>query len=161
MVHVAMRAQLRKEGWVLVAGQFPGGSDDELPALNITDPVVARDQSPDPRRHSSGKLVPDLVALKGCTLLLIEAKVGYSDEDRQKLLEMLGPRRDDLIRALRELACVRGILELSRPQQLKIIPGLAQAADAPTSPLPPDFASIRAHSLASACVSLPQHPAVA
>jgi hypothetical protein len=146
MVHVAMRTQLRKEGWMLLAGQPPGGTDDELPPLNIVDPALARDRSPDPRRHSSGKLVPDLVALKDSTLLLVEAKVGYCDEDRRKLLEILGPRRPDLMRALRELARARNIQELAKPEALEIVPALAQAA--PCADPPPDgFAAIRAQSL--------------
>jgi len=155
MVHVAMRSQLRKDGWRLVAGQYPGGSDDELSPLNIVDPAVARDLSPDPRRHSLGKLIPDLVALTDSVLLLIEAKVGYSDGDRQKLLELLGPRRNDLLRALRELGRVRGIAELAKPQELEIVPTLAQAADVAAPPLPDGFASIRAQSLSRASVVLP------
>ena len=41
-------AVVRDGGWRLIAGQYPGGSDDELPALNIVDPTVARDNSPIP-----------------------------------------------------------------------------------------------------------------
>jgi hypothetical protein len=155
MVHVAVRTQLRSDGWKLVAGQFPGGSDDELSPLNIVNPAVARDGSPDPRRHSLGKLVPDLVALSDSVLLLIEAKIGYSEEDLQKLLEMLGPRREDLLRALRELARARRIAELATPEDFKLVPAMAQTADAPAPPLPDGFASIRAHSLSEASVVLP------
>lgn len=157
MVHVAMRMQLRNEGWKLVAGQHPGGSDDELPPLNIVDPEVARDQSPDPRRHSSGKLVPDLVALKGPVLLLVEAKVRYSEEDRLKLLEILGPRRADLMRALRELSRTRNVRELAEPEALEIVPALAQVA-ATAGPPPAGFCGIRAHSLTEATIMLPEGP---
>ena len=60
-VHVAMREYLKKEGWTLVAGEYPGGSDDELYVLSIMDPSVACDNSPDPRRHSEGEIIPDIV----------------------------------------------------------------------------------------------------
>ena len=58
-VHVAMREYLKSRGWLLIAGEYPNGSDDELSVLSISDPVVARDNSPDPRRHSSGEIIPD------------------------------------------------------------------------------------------------------
>ena len=45
-VHVAMREFLKKEGWLLIAGEYPNGSDDELNVLSISDPTVARDHSP-------------------------------------------------------------------------------------------------------------------
>jgi len=51
-VHVAMRRVPRGQGWLLVAGEFPGGSDHELYPPNVVDPMVAKDDSPDPRRHS-------------------------------------------------------------------------------------------------------------
>jgi hypothetical protein len=156
MVHVAMREQLRSEGWQLIAGQFPGGSDDELPPINVVDPAVARDQSPDPRRHSQGKLVPDLVALADSTLLVVEAKVGYSEEDRQKLVRLLGPRRADFLQALKALGSARGIAALDEPERLELVPALAQTAERPAPPPPPGFASIRAHSLHSATVRMPE-----
>ena len=55
-VHVAMREYLKKKGWLLIAGEYPNGSDDELNVLSISDPSVARDNSPDPRRHSIGEM---------------------------------------------------------------------------------------------------------
>lgn len=51
-VHVSMRQCLKRSGWLLIAGEYPNGSDDELNVLSISDPVVARDNSPAPRRHS-------------------------------------------------------------------------------------------------------------
>jgi hypothetical protein len=155
MVHVAVRCQLRDDGWMLVAGQYPGGSDDELPPLNIVDPALARDLSPDPRAHSRGKLVPDVVALRQQTLLLVEAKVGYSDLDRRKLETMLGERRDDLDRALRRLGERSGIPQLFAPAALVIVPVLAQAAERPAPPPPPGFGQIRAVDLEHAGVFLP------
>lgn len=84
-VHVAMRQFLKREGWTLVAGEYPGGSDDELYVLSIMDPEVARDNSPDPRRHSEGEIIPDLFAYKDGRMLVIEAKPKYSVADREKL----------------------------------------------------------------------------
>jgi hypothetical protein len=154
-VHVAMREQLRRDGWRLVAGQFPGGSDGELPPLNVVDPAVARDLSPDPRRHSSGKLVPDLVALREGVLLVVEAKVGYSEEDRQKLLLLLGARQADFFQALRELGRRRGVPELEAPERLEVIPALAQSATRPAPPSLPGFALIKARSRTEAVLIPP------
>ena len=53
-VHVAMREFLKKEGWLLIAGEYPNGSDDELNVLNISDPTVARDLTRD--ATAEGKL---------------------------------------------------------------------------------------------------------
>ena len=155
MVHVATRAQLRADGWRLIAGQFPGGSDDELSPLNVVDPVVARDRSPDPRRHSLGKLVPDVVALKDLTLLIVEAKVGYSEADRLKLLDLLSTRRIDLYRALREFAGVRGFPELLNPERLTIVPALAFVRGTPPLESLTTLAVIRARSLTAADIVMP------
>ena len=87
-----MRQVLKGLGWSLIAGEYPGGSNHELYPLNVVDPVVARDRSPDPRRHSFGELIPDLVALLGRELLIGEAKVKYDDGDRQKLEELIGEK---------------------------------------------------------------------
>src|ERR1700761_1178512 len=111
-VHLAMRKIFRRQGWSLVAGEFPGGSDHELYPLNVVDPIVARDQSPDPRRHSFGELIPDLVALKARTLAIAEAKVDYCDADREKLENLLGARRDDLCGALEKFSAERNIPQL-------------------------------------------------
>lgn len=94
-VHVAMREFLKKEGWLLIAGEYPNGSDDELNVLSISDPTVARDHSPDPRRHSRGEIVPDLVAYKNGTILIVEAKPKYSLDDKYKLIDLLSTKRID------------------------------------------------------------------
>jgi hypothetical protein len=88
-----MREYLKSEGWILVAGEYPGGSDHELYPLNVVDPSVARDNSPDPRRHSLREIIPDLVALRGRDLFIGEAKVGYSEKDRDKLDDLVNTRR--------------------------------------------------------------------
>lgn len=130
VVHLAVREYLRADGWTLIAGQWPGGSDDELHTLNIMDPTVARDRSPDPRRHSLDKLVPDVVAIRGETLLLVEAKPDYSEADLEKLERLLGPRRDDLHTALRTFGRERGFESLLQPELLVIRPALAFEATA-------------------------------
>jgi hypothetical protein len=155
MVHIAARTQLRAEGWRLVAGQYPGGSDDELSALNIVDPTVARDQSPDPRRHSLGKLVPDVVAIRHSVLLIVEAKVGYSDEDRLKLRDLVGVRLDDLHRALRGFGRIKGIPELLAPELLAIVPCLAFAKGTPPAEGFDGFAFLRARTLTTADLTMP------
>lgn len=99
-VHVAMREFLKSEGWLLIAGEYPNGSDDELNVLSISDPMVARDNSPDPRRHSSGEIIPDLVAYKNDVIIIIEAKTCYSYDDKEKLINLLKNERQRLIASL-------------------------------------------------------------
>jgi hypothetical protein len=127
-VHRAVRRYLRANGWTLVAGQWPGGTDDELHVLYIVDPTVARDFSPDPRRHSLDKFVPDIVALRGDTLLIVEAKPDYSESDYEKLERLLAERRDDLHLALRTFGRERGFPELLQPELLSVRPALAFGA---------------------------------
>lgn len=124
-IHVAMRRHLKKDGWKLVAGQYPGGSDDELYCLNITDPRLAKDGSPDPRRHSLNKIVPDLLAVKDNTLIIVEAKPNYSEDDFEKLQDLLGNRRVDLFSSLIKFSNDRAYPEISSPGSLKIVPCLA------------------------------------
>lgn len=129
-IHVGMRSVLRAKGWELIAGEYPGGSDHELYPLNVVDPAVARDRSPDPRRHSQGELIPDLVALKDRTLLLAEAKPRYNEPDRLKLLNLVTARRDHLIAALRKFAVERARLNLLPVEELTFAPTLVFSATA-------------------------------
>lgn len=124
-VHVAIRTFLKKEGWLLIAGQYPGGSDDELHVFNIFDPVLAKDSSPDHRRHSFGKLVPDLIAYKNGMLLVVEAKPEYSVSDKEKLEYLLKERREDFLAHLTKYAEERGFSEILPLSERKIIPTLA------------------------------------
>jgi len=101
-VHVAMREFLKSNGWLLIAGEFPNGSDDELNVLSISDPFVAKDNSPDPRRHSNGEIVPDLVAYKDGCVIIIEAKPRYSIEDKLKLKDLLNNKKARLIDSLKK-----------------------------------------------------------
>lgn len=102
-IHYHVRSYLKEKVWQLIAGQYPNGSDDELPPLNVVDPALARDNSPDHRRHSLHKLVPDLVAIKQNKMLIIEFKPTYYHQDEIKLKELLGIRRNDLLSALQQL----------------------------------------------------------
>ncbi|MBU4489722.1 MAG: hypothetical protein KKE79_03705 [Actinobacteria bacterium] len=133
-IHYSVRSFLKSRDWHLIAGQYPNGSDDELLALNIMDPELARDDSPDHRRHSMNKLVPDLVALKDATLLIVEMKPSYSKSDEEKLLEILGDRRTDLIRALRELFALLKINTSVEVSELLVVPcqGMTSGATRPT-----------------------------
>ena len=103
-VHVAMREYLKSRGWLLIAGEYPNGSDDELSVLSISDPVVARDNSPDPRRHSSGEIIPDLIAYKNGVIFVIEAKPGYSIVDREKLDNLLNNEKNRLVASLEKFS---------------------------------------------------------
>lgn len=124
VIHVALRRYLKKMGWSLIAGQYPNGSDDELPPLNIMDPTLARDDSPDHRRHSKNKFVPDLVALKDRILLIIEMKPRYSQSDADKLTSLFNNRREDLITALEVLKVSRGLDILDSVEELTFVPAL-------------------------------------
>ena len=124
-VHVAMREYLKKEGWTLVAGEYPGGSDDELYVLSIMDPEVARDNSPDPRRHSEGEIIPDLFAYKEGVMLIIEAKPKYSLEDKEKLRDLLTNKYDLLCESLRKFSFERRVLRGIDFQNVEYVPVLA------------------------------------
>lgn len=142
-IHVVMRDVLRQKGWTLVAGEFPGGSDHELYPLNVVDPVVARDASPDPRRHSLGELIPDLVALRGANLFVGEAKVSYNEGDRRKLEILLSQRRAHFISALRNFGKERGFPELLSPEKLIVHPVLIFRVDSKAPPPPDGFSYLR------------------
>lgn len=129
-VHVAMRRYLTNQGWQLVAGEFPGGSDHELYPLNVVDPAVARDQSPDPRRHSLGELIPDLIALQDTKLFIGEAKVRYDEGDRAKLALLLSERKSHLLAALRIFARERRVPALLPVERLELHPVLVFCAEA-------------------------------
>ena len=149
-VHIYMRAFLRREGWQLIAGEYPGGSDHELYALNVLDPTVARDNSPDPRRHSLGELTPDIVALCGRKLLIGEAKPRYSDDDRAKLVRLLSDRREDLLTALRTFSAERRVQELLPVETLQLYPVLVFASKARAPAVPSGFSYLRVRSRSDA-----------
>jgi hypothetical protein len=102
VIHFSVRKNLKKDGWTLIAGEYPNGSDDELHSLRVMDPYLARDNSPDHRRHSLNKLVPDLITFKDNEFLIIEMKPKFSKSDEEKLTELLQDRFDDLLMYLDE-----------------------------------------------------------
>ena len=135
-IHLYMRTFLKQQGWRLIAGEYPGGSDHELYPLNVVDPTVARDNSPAPHHHSLGELIPDIVALRGRLLLIGEAKLQYDDRDRAKLDYLLNERRSDLLAALLTFALDRGFPELRPVETLVMRPALIFRAG-PDAPAPP------------------------
>lgn len=148
VVHISARKFLKSDGWILIAGQYPGGSDDELPVLNIVDPNLARDNSPDHRRHSLGKFVPDIVAIKNGELLIVEAKPSYSAADKLKLNDLLSNHLGDLQRALADFQ-LRHQLKFDL-NELKPVPCLAFAQPENDYPVTNGFAYIVTKSISEA-----------
>jgi hypothetical protein len=103
-IHYHARRGLELLDWRLLAGQYPNGSDDELPCLSVVDSRLARDRSPDPRRHSLNKLVPDLLAVRRNLLMVIEMKPGYNPADELKLIELMTTRRNEFDEAFARLS---------------------------------------------------------
>lgn len=136
LIHVAVRRHLKRQLWRLVAGQFPGGSDDECKALNVVDRNLACDNSPDPRRHSDNKLVPDLFAMRWPVVLIAEMKPAYSRDDEAKLISLLTDRRADLLSAMLKFGRERGVAEFLEPDGLILVPTLGFEAGIafPTNP---------------------------
>jgi len=128
-VHVAIRNYLKLQGWSLLAGQYPGGSDDELHVFNVFDPLLAKDESPDHRRHSFGKLVPDLIAFKDDTLLIIEAKPEYSASDKDKLEYLLSERKNDFLIGFKKFLIERVENSNIDLEKVKLVPVLAFLSD--------------------------------
>ena len=142
-IHLYMREFLNRQGWQLVAGEYPGGSNHQLYPLNVVDPALARDESPDPRRHSLGELIPDVVALRKRNLLIGEAKLKYDDGDRAKLALLLSERRNDLLATLQTFALERGVPGLLPVETLDLFPVLVFRSDADAPAPPPGFSYLR------------------
>lgn len=127
-VHYFVRKLLKTNGWKLIAGQYPNGSDDELSPLYVVDPTLARDNSPDHRRHSKNKFVPDLIATKLNLMLIIEMKPEYSLKDEAKLEILTTTRVGDLKASLNSFNSNRNILDNSVDSYI-FIPALGFAKD--------------------------------
>lgn len=80
-IYIAVTTHLKNEGWELLGGQPPSGSD-HLPVIEIKDPLYAG-------KGSKGALKPDLIARKDLTVLIIELKPRFSKSDLHKLLQLL------------------------------------------------------------------------
>jgi hypothetical protein len=136
-IHFHARKTLRATGWTLLAGQYPNGSDDELSAMSIVDPLLARDLSPDPRRHGLRKLVPDIVALLGRDILIVEAKPTYDRSDERKLVDIITSRRADTLHAL--AATLLRASDARDVSEFRLVPCLAMSASS-NPPRRDDFA---------------------
>lgn len=129
VIHFVTRKFLTEDGWLLLAGEYPNGSDDELHSLRIMDKLLAKDNSPAHRHHSLNKLVPDLIALKNDELLIIEMKPSYSKQDEIKLLEMLNDRRDEFDFYLKEF-CQRYYPNIEKKlHKIKLTPVLGFSSE--------------------------------
>jgi len=124
-VHVAMREYLKREKWLLIAGEYPNGSDDELNVLSISDPDLARDNSPDPRRHSTGEIIPDLIAYKNNVVIIVEAKPNYSYDDKEKLINLIVNKRKRLVNSLKKFSYGKTIFCNINFDTVKYVPVLA------------------------------------
>lgn len=160
-IHLAMRRVLADKGWLLVAGEFPGGSNHELYPLNVVDPAVARDASPDPRRHSLRELIPDLVALRSRDLFIGEAKVRYDENDRLKLETLISDRRAHLLAALRTFAKERRVPALLPVESLVLRPVLVFRAAASAPPPSGEISYLRIVGPTEAYFEGPLHGALA
>ena len=125
LIHVAMRRYLKQAGWTLLAGEYPGGSDDELYVFSVMDPALARDGSPAPRRHSEGEIVPDLLAYKDGSILVVEAKPKYSAADKEKLRRLFDGKYELLVRSLAAFCRRRGLLPGVDVGHARYVPTLA------------------------------------
>ncbi|MDZ4655051.1 MAG: hypothetical protein U1F44_04160 [Coriobacteriia bacterium] len=76
-VYLRSKKLLRRLGWTLVGGQPPSGCD-HLPVIEIKDPARTT-------KGSRGAYKPDLVAVLGSRLLLVECKPEHDDGDVTKL----------------------------------------------------------------------------
>jgi hypothetical protein len=90
-----------RTGWTLVGGQPPSGCD-HLPVIEIKDPTRTT-------RGSLGAYKPDLVAVSGCRVLLVECKPQHNDRDVAKLRDVISntERRHALVQEMLQ----RGLLE--------------------------------------------------
>ncbi|MEG9863020.1 MAG: hypothetical protein V6Z81_11135 [Parvularculales bacterium] len=110
-VHVSIRKHLKKNGWILIAGEYPNGSDDELHSLKVMDSLFSKDHNLDHRRHSFNKLIPDLIAYKEGIFLIIEIKTRYNKQDEEKLKILFSSRIQDLRK------CLKDFLKRYMPEQ--------------------------------------------
>lgn len=124
-VHIVMRHCLKRKGWTLLAGDYPGGTDGELYQFSVRDPMLAKDNSPDHRRHDLGENVPDLVAEKDGIILIIEAKPAYSSSDEEKLVSLFTSGYSTLISELESFCKRYSLLSNTVIRDCQLIPALA------------------------------------
>lgn len=122
LLHVYIRKYLRGDGWKLLAGQFPNGTDDELQILTIRNPTSSA-----PRKHHVDAYVPDLVAFRNGQVLIIEIKPKYSQSDKKKLVSLVGEDLELLSSALQGHPPIRKLSERDSILNSKILPALCFA----------------------------------
>jgi len=93
-VYVYTKKFLRDNGWILIAGE-PAGGSDELPRVEIRDRLNTN-------KGSKGSYKIDLIGVKGDLLLLTEIKTKFNYTDIEKLNEVVSVRLQDLKDALFE-----------------------------------------------------------
>ncbi|MGI8493986.1 MAG: hypothetical protein ACR2L1_01570 [Pyrinomonadaceae bacterium] len=80
-VYIGTKTLLQNQGWLILAGQPPSGSD-HIPVIEIKDYFMTE-------KGSRKSYKPDLVAYKENKTLLVECKPEHSDEDAIKLTKIL------------------------------------------------------------------------
>jgi hypothetical protein len=84
LVFLSVKQYLISEGWMLIGGQPPSGTDN-LPVIEIRDPTFKG-------KGSKGSYKPDLIAIQGSNLMIIELKPNFSKLDRVKVNQVLNSR---------------------------------------------------------------------
>jgi hypothetical protein len=81
-VYIGTKSLLRKNGWILLAGQPPDGCN-HLPVIEVKSPDRAG-------IGSKGAFKPDLFAYRKGIFLLVECKPAFDPGDAEKLMGIIG-----------------------------------------------------------------------
>lgn len=112
-IYVYTKEFLKEQGWELVGGEPPGGTD-ELPRIEIKDPEYRK-------KGSNGSKKVDLIAQKSGNILLLELKPCYHSSDVSKLDDIEG--RKDLRREFYKSCKERDVIEDIDEMREEIISG--------------------------------------
>lgn len=127
-IYVAVKWWLKRESWDVLGGQPPSGTD-HLPVIEIKDDLQAQ-------RGSLGAYKPDLVAMKGFVVALIECKPNYDLNDHQKLNDVLSSWRR--LRSLWNEICLRypsGVVSAIEFKDIEFVGILAHSSVGTVAPL--------------------------
>lgn len=107
-VYVYTKEFLREQGWTLVGGEPPGGTD-ELPRIEIKDPEHGG-------IGSNGSKKVDLIAQRSGKVLLLELKPSYSHQDVLKLNDIVNREdlRREFFKSCKERSALENIDELKK-----------------------------------------------
>ncbi|MEM0287011.1 MAG: hypothetical protein QXG05_02400 [Nitrososphaerota archaeon] len=107
-VYLALKQWLHKEGWLVVGGEPPGGTNDI--------PVVEMKNATHTMKGSKGSRKIDLVAFRDGYFLLIECKPSFSKSDVDKLNEVVSQKkwRAAFVRAVTEKRIAQRLLLTSK-----------------------------------------------